>query len=174
MNFWHGGNLDDYDDIIAQKNGRYEFGPGLYITTHYDTARKYSKGSRKMYLITVEKGNDLEYADLDVDKVIEFINKYIIVAKRKYAIDQINKFAKDGKVKGYLLNNIIVNEKAIKPSNTKYLRQFYIDNGIDYLIVKNAFGWGEKMMVLFNMKKIVNKIVIKPTDTILEYDLNKK
>ena len=23
MNFWHGGNLENYDDIIAQKNGRY-------------------------------------------------------------------------------------------------------------------------------------------------------
>jgi hypothetical protein len=43
QNFWHGGNLDDYNDIIAQKTGRYEWGPGLYITTHYDTAKNTQK-----------------------------------------------------------------------------------------------------------------------------------
>ena len=55
-----------------------------------------------------------------------------------------------------ILNNLIINFDAIKPGNTKYLRQFYIDNGIDYNIVDNSFGWHEKMMVLINMKKIKN------------------
>jgi hypothetical protein len=66
-----------------------------------------------------------------------------------------------------------LNEKAIKSTNTRYLREFFIDNGIDYEIVDNPFGWGEEMMVLYNMKKIVNVIHIKPTDKISEYDLKK-
>ncbi len=31
----------------TQSKGRYESGPGLYLTTHYETARKYAKGGRK-------------------------------------------------------------------------------------------------------------------------------
>jgi hypothetical protein len=60
LNFWHGGNLDEFDDIISQKNGRYEYGAGFYITTHYGTAEKYAKGKRKLYLITVEEGLDIK------------------------------------------------------------------------------------------------------------------
>ena len=60
MTFWHGGNLDDYNQgAINQKAGRYEYGPGLYLITKYSEAIKYAKGSRKLYKVTVEKGNNI-------------------------------------------------------------------------------------------------------------------
>ena len=172
MNFWHGGNLDNYNDIISQKNGRYEFGAGLYITTHYETAAKYSRGSRKLYLITVENGVDINKATLDVNKVKDFINTYIIGNKKKMLWERLQEYIDGDKVKAYVFNNIILNEKAIKATNTRYLREFYVSNGIDYDIVDNAFGWGERMMVLYNMDKIVNTIQIKPKDKIEVYDLH--
>jgi len=171
MNFWHGGNLDEYDDLIAQKAGRYEYGPGLYITTKYEVASKYSKGSRKMYLITVEKGVDINDAFFSFDAAKEFVNQYVIKNKRKEVFERMEKFKKEDKIKGFIFNNILINEKAVKPINTQKLRQFYINNGVDYEIIDNAFGWGEKMMVLYNMKKIVNVIQIKPGDKIEQYDL---
>lgn len=172
MSFWHGGNLDDDYDNISHKKGRFEYGAGLYITTHYGTAVKYSKGSRKLYLITVEKGNDLRYSLIDFDKIKSFISDYIIKTKQKEVLNRLIKYVNDqNKIKGYLIQNIILGENAIKPTNTKYLRQFYIDNGIDYEMVDNAFGWGEKMMVLFNMKKIVNILKINPNDKITVFDL---
>lgn len=173
LNFWHGGNLDEFDDIISQKNGRYEYGAGFYITTHYGTAEKYAKGKRKLYLITVEEGVDIKDTFLNIDKIYEFIKRYIISAKRKEIINRLEKYIIDGKVKAYIFNNIVLNEKAIKSTNTRYLREFFVENGIDYEIVDNPFGWGEEMMVLYNMKKIVNVIHIKPTDKITEYDLKK-
>lgn len=173
-NFWHGGNLDDYNDIIAQKNGRYEFGPGLYITTHYDTAKKYSKGSRKMYLVTVQNGVDIHDAFLPEAAVKNFINSYVIGSKRKEIWERLQKFKVGDTFKAYVFNNIILNEKAIKSTNTSQLRQFYVDNGIDYELVSNAFGWGETMMVLYNMKKVVQTIVMKPTDKLDKYDLHEE
>ena len=164
MNFWHGGNLNDYNDVIAQKTGRYEFGPGLYITTHLGTAEKYAKGSRKLYLITVEKGHDINEALISEENVKQFTVLYIISSKKKEFWDRLQKYIKDGMVRARNFNVIILNEKAIKPANTKFLRNFYIDNGIDYEMVDNTFGWGEKMMVLYNMKKIVNIIQVKPED----------
>ena len=171
MNFWHGGNLDEYNDLIAQKAGRYEYGPGLYITTKYDVAAKYSKGSRKLYLITVQEGVDINDAFFDINIAKDFVDKYVIKSKRKEVLERINKFDNEGKIKGYIFNNILINEKAVKPINTQKLRQFYIDNGIDYEIVENAFGWGEKMMILYNMKKIVNIIQVKSGDKITQFDL---
>lgn len=171
LSFWHGGNLDEYNDIISQKNGRYEYGAGLYLTTNYDTVLKYSKGNRKLYIVTVEKGVDINNALLNINKVISFINTFVITSKRKEIIERIQKYIKDDNLKAYIFNNIILNEKAIKSSNTQYLREFYIDNNIDYEIINNPFGWGEDMMVLYNMEKIVNIIHFKPSDRVENYDL---
>jgi len=173
MNFWHGGNLDEYNDMIAQKNGRYEYGPGLYATTRYETARNYSKGSRKLYLLTIEKGVDITDAFLEIEKVKEFINNYVIGSKRKEVWNFYQRHIQDNKIPADIFNNIILNNKAIQSTKTIYLRQFLIQNGIDYEIVNNPFGFGnENMIVLYNMKKLVNVIQIMPGDKIEQFDLN--
>lgn len=169
MSFYHGGNLDRYEPSLAQKKGRYEYGAGLYLTTHYGTARKYAEGSRKMYLITVEKGTDVNNAYINLDRAKEFINKYAVAKLRKELVNIVDSYSKDTTIKAHIFNNILNNYKAIKPSNTNNLRDFFIENKIDYEIVNNAFGWGEEMMVLYNMNKIVKSIIIKPTDKIIDY-----
>lgn len=171
MIFWHGGNLDGYNDIIAQKSGRYEYGPGLYATTHYDTARRYSKGSRKLYQITVERGNELNRSVIPLNSIISFINSFIMGKHKKEMIDAMNRYQVNGNVKAYLFLNNILNNKSIKPTYTKYLRQFLVDNGIDYEIVHNPFGWGESMIVIYNMKKIKSVKQFTAKDKIDTYDL---
>lgn len=171
LNFWHGGNLDDYKTVISQKAGRYQFGPGLYLITKYDEAVKYAKGSRKLYLVTVALGTELEDATLDINDVKNFVSRYVIPSKKADVMYYANNKVSDGKIPAFIFNNIIVNNNAIRPTNTKHLRQFYLDNGIDYSIINNAFGWGEDMMVLFNMQKIVNVIRINPKDRLTNYDL---
>lgn len=172
MNFWHGGNLNEYNDVIAQKNGRYEYGPGLYLITKYDIAKKYSKGSRKLYLVTVQNGNDINDMFLDENSVATFIKHNVIGHMTKEVKERVSHHMKDGRIKAFIFNNIILNSKAIRPSKTQNLRQFFIDNNIDYEIVENAFGFGEKMMVLYDMKKIINIKQIKPMDEIINYDLS--
>lgn len=171
MNFWHGGNLDEYSDIIAQKNGRYEFGAGLYLTTSYDVVKKYARGNRKLYIVTVAKGNDIHDSTIKIEDAIDFINKYIITSKRKELVQTISSYNKDGHVKAFLLNNMVINHKAIKPSNTKILRAFLVNNHIDYEIIDNAFGFGEEMMVLYNMNKIVKTTIFGPKDRMDDYNL---
>ena len=170
MTFWHGGNLDSsYEDSIAQKSGRWEFGPGLYLTTHYGTAVKYSKGSRKLYQIVVKKGTDISEVKLESAIVKDWVKNNCLGSKKKeviYAIDM-----RGEKIDADIFLNIIVNHKAIQSSKTRALRQFLIQNGIDYCLVPNAFGWGEMMMVLFNMRKIVKQTQIKPKDKLSTYEL---
>lgn len=174
MTFWHGGNLDDYsEESIAQKSGRFEYGPGLYLITKYSEAIKYAKGNRKLYMVTVEIGNDLDDTKINFDEVTKFINKYIIPSKRNEIIERLKtRIDQQNTIPGFIMNNLIINYDAIKPGNTKYLRQFYVNNGVDYNIVKNPFGWGETMMVLFNMKKIKQIKRVNPKDNIVKYDLH--
>lgn len=171
MSLWHGGNLTSDLVLIPQKNGRFEYGAGLYATTHYDTARKYSKGSRKLYLLTLSQGTDANKAHVEYDKALGFINQFVPKAKRNEIIQRIDRYNQNGMIPAYVFNNVILNEKAIKATNTVNLSQFFVDNGIDYLLVPNAFGWNEMMVVVFNLKKITNVQQIKPTDKIVDYDL---
>ena len=169
MVFWHGGNLDQFDDVIAQKNGRYEFGPGLYATTHFDTARKYSKGSRKFYRLTIDRGTELHSVKIPAQQVIGFIRTYVIKAKQKDILDRLSKYGAE--IPAYAFLNNIINEKAIKPSSSGELRKFLIGCGVDYELVQNAFGWHETMIVLFNMKKILKVEQITSKDKIEVFDL---
>ncbi len=170
MSFWHGGNLDNLAvSGKTQKAGRYEYGAGLYLTTHYDTALKYSKGSRKLYMVTVNKGNDANTVSINYENAIAFVKENVTKAKQGLILDRLQKY-QDG-LKAYVFNNILINNDAIKPSATHELSNFLVDEGCDYLTVNNAFGWGEKMLVVFNTKIIDNIIQVKPKDKIAVYDI---
>ena len=167
MSLWHGGNLEvDLEATKKQAKGRFEFAPGLYLTTHYDTGLKYSKGLRKLYLVTIEKGNLLEKSLIDIDKATEFVKKNITKKDQTMVFDRFEKYIDSGVIKGYIFVNILLNNNLIKESNSDKLRDFLIMQGVDYSEVNNPFGWNEKMIVLFNMKKIRIKIIFKPNDKI--------
>jgi len=157
ITLYHGGNLKEgVKSSYSHKSKRWEYGPGLYLTSHYDTAATYAKGSRKLYEVTIEEGVELDDAKLDLDTGLEFINTYVTARKRRAIIDRIETKVKDGKFPSYMIVNLIINDKAIKPSKSGVLREFLVDNGIDYNIIGNAFGWGETMLVLYNFDKVVN------------------
>lgn len=171
LTLWHGGNLEMGLDNVKHKGGRWEYGPGLYLTTHYDTAKKYAKGSRKLYRIVVRKGADIKGVMIPITAIQEFSDTYFIRSKKKDVDNRIQKYIKDGKVSAEIFLNIVCNEQAIKNTNTDNLRSFLVAQGVDYAVVDNAFGWHETMLVLFNMKSIVSKQLVTPKDKIDVYDL---
>jgi hypothetical protein len=170
MVYWHGGNLDNYSDFIAQKGGRYEYGVGLYLTKKYDVAKRYSKGSRKLYQVTVAKGNDIQNAYISIENAIKFVKQYVISRLKKLVIEAIKSHDKNGQINAYIFNNIILNNKSIPSSKTTELRKFLVNNNIDYdKMDSSRMG---PMMVLYNMKKIVNIKRIGPKDKIEKFDLD--
>jgi len=155
----------------TQSKGRYESGPGLYLTTHYETARKYAKGGRKMYKVTIEEGTDLNDVKISIDDVKRFVSNNVVSRKRKDVNKSLDLHNRGGFVKAYILNNSLINNDALRPSRTGELVQFFLEQGIDYQIVENAFGWGERVLVLYNMKKLINKTIIRVGDKIETFDL---
>jgi hypothetical protein len=172
MSLWHGGRLDDLSSVTFKK-GKYEYGPGLYLTTKWEVVQKYSKGSRKLYMVTITKGKDADKVKVPIEEVKTFLEQYGIKKKSKDVIDSISKFNENGKVRGNIVINSIVNNEAVKPTLQNRFREFLIEQGIDYYIVDNPFGWHEKMVVLFNFDKIYDTVLVKPKDEIKQFDLPK-
>lgn len=170
MEFWHGGNLDAE---MSFRSGRWEYGPGLYLTTHYLTAKKYAKGSRKFYKISVENGNDSNSTLISFSVAEAFVDRYCAKSKANEIVKYLFKNSnEDGMVIADRLITLCINYDALKASGAAALRTFLVENGVDYTMVDSPFGWNEKMMVLYNMKKIVNKQIIKSTHKIEVYDLH--
>jgi len=172
MTFWHGGNLEtSREELKSQKKGRWEYGPGIYLTTHYDTAIKYAKGSRKLYQLTIEKGTNISDINIPFERINEFIKHFVIIKKRNLVLERLKRYTENDSINADIFLNIIINNDAIKNINTEELREFLVSNGIDYSVVRNAFGWHEIMLVLFNKEKIKHLKRITPTDKIEQFDL---
>lgn len=168
--FYHGGNLDSYSDFINMKKDRYEYGPGLYLTNHYETAAKYAKGSRKLYKVTVNKGVDINDAYLSSDDIKYVLNVFIPGSMKKEISARLNKYIKeDGSIKASIVNNNILNSGKLTPKKATELQKFLVKKGIDYEIIDNSFGWGETMMVLYNTRKIDTIERVNPKDNIVEF-----
>lgn len=168
IQLWHGGkDLEySYHQYQSSKQDRWEYGPGLYLTTHYERAKLYAKGSKSTYCVQVEEGNDLHGSLVDISLVNQFISDYVIGSKKKMLIEEMYAYMHERntapKINISLLVNTIINEKAMQSTKAHHLNTFLVDNGVDYHSVPN-FGGNETLLVVFNLKKIkkVNKTSAK-------------
>jgi len=172
MTLWHGGNLENAtEDSINHKKGRWEYGPGLYLTTHYDTARQYSKGARKLYRITIRKGNNISDVKIPVQNAFNFIDSYVLKNKVREVKDRLQRWISNDTIPANIFSNIMI-DGSMRNTNNHMLRKFLVDNGVDYELVPNAFGWHEMMVVLFDMSLIVKSEIINSKTPIEIYDLS--
>ena len=173
MHFFHGGDLEDMNNDYQQKSNRQKFGAGLYLTTRYEVVQNYAKGNRKLYLISVQKGNDLNDKILSLESVMQFLNSTFSKPKVKKIVEWLNfRPLENNEVPAYLINNILVNHNLLTPKNSNLWKSYLMQNNIDYELVDNAFGWGELMMVLYNTDLIKNVRRIMPKDRLSTYNLN--
>lgn len=159
ITLWHGGrDLEySYDEVRSHGKGRWEHGPGLYLTTHYETAAKYAKGGGKLYKVTVERGTDISEVTVPLNDVIEFVNRYVVGTKRKRMIEDLKgNLARTGedRLQVEVLVNLCLNNEAIPNTKTGALRQFLIDHGVDYAWVQRYGGRDESVLVVINPRKI--------------------
>lgn len=175
LSFYHGGELDILPDFIEGRRNKSKFGIGLYLTTHYDTAKKYAKGGRKLYMVYLEKGNDISNVSAKREDVISILKTILGKKYDKSRIkDNIN-FNPRLEGENIPLSNVdilLTNEFELSALQGKIWVQFLWQSGADYRIVDNAFGWHEKMAVVFNLKKIKEIRRIMPKDEIEKYDLH--
>lgn len=171
LTFWHGGDLDATKDAFIFSKSRYEYGPGLYLTTSYALAKDYAKGNRKLYMVNVTEGKDISDSRLSEEAVKTFILGNVATSRRKDILQQVMKWSRGEEgISAEVFLNIMLNESALKASSVHLLREFLVNSGVDYHITGNIRHNGD-MMVLFNMKKIVNVTRVMSGDKIEVFDL---
>ena len=171
MHFFHGGDLDEVKQDPIQRSDRQVHGPGLYLTTNWERAKKYAKGGRKMYIVSVEKGNNLDDKDIDMVALTQFLKQNLSPKKVQYVLDRANTRLHGDKIPAYIVNNILIDSGFLKSNFSLMWKTFLIGVGIDYVLDETAFGGEGQMMVLYNTSKIKNIRRIMPTDKLPAYDL---
>lgn len=171
---WHGGrDLEyNYTEQQASKKNRWNHGPGLYLTTHYDTARQYAKGGGKVYQVEVEKGNSIKEINIDISLINDFVSRYVIRNKQKILLEDLyynmKRLNSTPLINAEVVLNLIFNLEAITSTNTPQLAQFFVDNGVDYGLVNRFKGRDETLLVIYNKNKI------KKVKTVFAKDLDMK
>jgi len=161
---YHGGRdlKASFRDTIAHKKGNWEYGPGLYLTTHYNTARKYAKGGGKVYKVVVEKGQEADDTWIDEQDINKFVSDYILAAKRKKLLLDLGKHIGPKGINADTFINLVLYYKAVTNSKSGKLKDFLSEHGVDYNIVTRYNGRDETVMVVINSKKIMNVSTVDP------------
>jgi hypothetical protein len=160
ITLWHGGrNLEySYRENQSSSKGKWEHGPGLYLTTHYDTAYQYSKGGGKTYHVEIEEGTDIKDVMIDISVVNQFVLKHTIKSKAKNLLDDLyssmHRTNTQPKIHAEYVLNLIFNNESISHSKTHLLTEFLVENGVDYGKVTRFKGRDETVLVIYNKNKI--------------------
>jgi GNAT superfamily N-acetyltransferase len=151
MSLWHGGRISGSIEVQKPTKGRYEAGPGLYLTTSYQRAYSYAKGGGSTFLVTLKP--NLNFADdvqIPLQDGIEFATRYLgskgksIIADLKSNCTRM----KSDTFSADTLINLVVNYEVGAGSKGLALVDFLVEHGVD--ASKEDQGNKEQWVVVFN------------------------
>lgn len=171
--FYHGSQRwDGPPEIRKARKGQIEHGPGLYLTTSIDTARKYAKGGGVVLRFEIEMPlRWLEDARIPAKEMIRFVREAMPApkAKRVKVIADIEAHAsrarsagrgEDPAILAGVLVNLLLYYGAVKGEGGPALARYLVERGIDAGHVQTS---GEDWVVLFNLDKIVRFNRVSPS-----------
>lgn len=160
---WHGSqDWEGPGEIRKAKTGSIMHGPGLYLTTSADTARKYAKGGGSVVRIELELPiRWLSDAKIPTADALAFIRDLPRLRHRKQLLEDLKRAAArhgDGSEVwlGAVLN-LMSNADAIKGDQGPALARFLVENGADAELVQRG---AEDWVVLYNPGKIVSHVKV--------------
>lgn len=178
IELWHGGSRWMHKPVIqAPKKGRYECGPGIYLTTSYLRARKYAAGGKVTTKVTLADNiRWLEQAKLPLRELVDFLDSAPrLVGRRLIKEDLLQRgidrnLALDDLCPVDRLVNMLINADALSGKVGVYLANWLTEKGIDAALHR-PMGQ-EQWVVVFNPQVISKHKVIPASDVSLdEYDL---
>lgn len=166
---YHGSQRwDGFPEVREGKRKRTEAGPGIYTTTSYQRAKKYSKGGGKVLKFSLDKEfNFLNEFHFDLseclecisllkrpgkDKVkdmVERLNENLIRRKKSSSLDCVEE---KEKIAGNVLLNLLVNGDFLIGKNAVFVAEWFTKKGVDGHI-ENQYN-NEDWVVIFNPGKI--------------------
>ena len=145
--------------------GHAEHGPGIYLTSSWETANKYAKGGGAVYRMTVQAPRMwLEKARIQLADALAFVRETLGRGKKAQAvIESINRIVErtGDPLPAFVLVNTFVNNDLTSGNNGPALATFLIDQGIDASHVRQG---SEDWMVVFNPAIIKAVVKLSPKD----------
>jgi hypothetical protein len=152
---WHGSRKwDGSPEIRAPRKGRYEAGPGIYLTTNYLTASKYAKGGGATMLAEVSSDLSLaQTAEIALAAVLAFVKSNRIRHKAEIAADLQRHAARIQRdsVPAFVLINLVVNYEAGSGDAGLAVARFLREQGIDGSLERQST---EDWLVIINPRVI--------------------
>lgn len=177
--YFHGGllppvwDLHRYPTKDRYDKSKTDAGYGLYVVDHWETARMYQKGNRRFYVVGVEmdSGKDISDVYLDMDLCFRFVMNQFNLNVANELWDRFMNLSKDGKtIRAEYFDNIIVQYEKTTGRVGKELICFLVNNGVGYRKVFNRFGYGENMLVIYDVRCIRSIQALKGKDMVYSID----
>ena len=158
---WHGAHRwEGPVEVREQRRGHSEHGPGVYLTTSVQTARKYAKGGGVIVRFEIdprvrwlERGND----GLPLDEVVAWLKSRRNLRGRDVIIERLRDLASrrpdPSRIQAAWLLNLMVNENAASGTHGVALAKLLVRYGIDASHAKNSSD--EDWVVIFNPDVVV-------------------
>lgn len=90
ITLWHGSRKwVGCPEIQPSRKGRAEHGPGIYVTTHLETAQQYAKGGGAVRKIVLNPRLILEHAALSLSDACDFVTTVIAKSRQADVIDRL-------------------------------------------------------------------------------------
>ena len=177
--YFHGGvlppvwDLHRYPTKDRYDKSKTDAGYGLYVVDHWETARRYQKGNRRFYVVGVEMDSGKDISDVYID--LNDCFKFVLDQFKKGAVnefwDRFMNLSKDGKtIRAEYFDNIIVEHERVTGSIGKELICFLVNNGVGYRKVFNRFGYGENMLVIYDVRCIRSIQALRGADMVYSID----
>ncbi len=151
---YHGGKAWTGDpEIRPAKKGRAFHGVGIYLTTSFETARKYS---RTVYLFEIAE--DFKFID-EVFIPMEDMISYVKSKKMKHWKEIIEDIRNNASrmnaslVNAEVLNNLMVNYDSLARTQGPALAEYLVSHGVSGTLVKNHT---DDWLVVLDVTKILS------------------
>jgi len=164
VRFYHGGSslFNTEPKIMDTKKGRYEYGPGIYLTTSYDTARKYAKGNKVVHLVEIKANKIVLPIDIKIEltDTIELISKKISMSSKNRE-KMISDLKRSFEQRQYLTANtvisLLVNNEVLKGSAGPKVSEWLSHMGVtaDFNQMSN-----EEWLIVFNPAIISSSSIV--------------
>ena len=155
---WHGSQRwTGFPEVQPVSKGRYESGPGIYLTTRRQRASEYARGAGSLVMIEIDPNvRLLENAWFTREQMQDALDSLPRLRRRKEIEKDLDRSLDrhpDGVMPAIYLVNLCVNHEALTGDNGPALARWLVQNGVDASL--DHKGLGEDWMVVFNPKVIV-------------------
>lgn len=156
VHLWHGASRWEGPPEIRKSRARaYEHGPGLYLTTHLETAQKYAKRNGSLIAMTLRNPRLMTDETVPLADALAFVKRCPGLRHRSTIADGLTRVAPrfGGRVQ---LNHMIVqvvNNDALGGDAGPAVAAWLVDHGVDAYIART--NGPENWVVVFNPAIIV-------------------